>query len=553
VSDPALTAAPRGRDRLMAAAVLAAATVATAGLTDYALRGRAPLAHAVLAVGLPLALGVVLLLVVARRRLARLRVGFLLAVGLAALPALAVVGPSLALPHFRQLYAARLVMAAVGFGGLLWVILLRRRLRLEARTFAALYGAWLCWLLVTLAWAPYPGAAPHYLFLFVGLGVVAFATASCGTSRRRLVWLVLLLAAAYGLSLIVGLAEWRLHLHLPSASPAYARHGKTAGYFFNTNDFGTYLAFCWPFVLLLPSLRRRRRVVVVTVVALLVTLFVVRYTTSRTSVLAIGLETVVVAFAVARRSGRRLRVAAGVLVVIAFAAVAVALAGGFGSALSATNLVSQVQSGTGSGGVRSELQVAGLRAAATRWFLGVGPGNAEPLVAAQNPSFAIVNLHDWWLEVLVDGGLPALLIFLAIWLLLLQAMARVARHARDPLLRYLGAATGVALIGFGIAIVGPSTAVLFPPMAVLLGLAVAILIGARRETAAPAQAAADDPWRPSDGADLLDSRTTRESAATHGCATTTRSLGRTVSRGDAARDAEGRGLEPGGRPGGGGR
>jgi hypothetical protein len=55
------------------------------------------------------------------------------------------------------------------------------------------------------------------------------------------------------------------------------------------------------------------------------------------------------------------------------------------------------------------------------------------------------------------------------------------RFARDPLLRYLGTATLVALLGFAIAIVDPSTAIKFPPMAILLGLAVAVLIGARRE------------------------------------------------------------------------
>jgi O-antigen ligase len=507
VTGHALTTGPHGRERLAVATVFAAAAVATAALTDYALRGRAPLSHAAVAVGLPLAACVALLLVAARRRLARVRLSRVLVFGLVALPALAVMGPTVALPHFRQLYAARLLMALVGLWGLLWVILTRRRLRLEARTFAALYGAWLCWLLITLAWAPYPHAAPRYLFQFVTLGILAAATASCGVSRRRLVWLLRALAAVFGLSLLIGLAEWRLHLHLPSASPTYARHGKTAGYFFNTNDFGTYLAFCWPFALLLPYLRRSRRVLGLTVIALLVTLFVVRYTTSRTSVLAIGLETVVVALVVARRTGRRVRIAAGVLVVIALVGVGVALAGGFGSALSATNLVSQVHSGTGSGGVRSELQFAGLRAAATRWFLGVGPGNAEPLVAAQNPSFTILNLHDWWLEVFVDGGLPALLIFLAIYCLLLQAMARVARHARDPLLRYLGAATGVALLGFSIAIIGPSTAILFPPMAVILGLAVAVLIRARHEGAElPAAAVSGAHSRSAHDPDLLESR-----------------------------------------------
>jgi teichuronic acid biosynthesis protein TuaE len=136
--------------------------------------------------------------------------------------------------------------------------------------------------------------------------------------------------------------------------------------------------------------------------------------------------------------------------------------------------------------VRSELQVAGLRAAASRWFLGVGPGNAEVVVIRQNPQFTVFNLHDWWLEVLVDGGLPGLLFFVTIYLLLLAQMVRVARYAGDALLRYLGAATAIALVGFSVAIVGPSTAIKFPPMAILFGLGIAVLIRARREDREPA-------------------------------------------------------------------
>jgi len=490
------------------AALVLAGAVVTALLTAYALRGGAPRTHVVIALGLPVFLGLLFFCVVARARLARLPVRWLLAAGLILLPCLAVLGPALALPPLRPLFGFRVVLAAVGLGGLLWLIAVRRRWRLEGATYVVLFAAWVCWLLITLAWAPDPGAGPHYLLLLIGLGAVAAATASAGLSERRLRWLLLGLAAVYGLSLLVGLAETRLHVHLPTASHVYSGKATPAAFFYNTNDFATYLALCWPFVLLLPSYRRRGGTLALVALALLATAGVLLYTGARVSVLAIALETVIVAVVIALRAGRWGRIAVAVLAVVALLGMGLLLAGvggRFGAAFSVSKLAGQVHSGSGSGAVRSELQTAGLRAASTRWFLGVGPGNAESVVARQNPGFTVLNLHNWWLEVFVDGGLPALLIFLTLYLTLLAAMVRVARHTGDRLLRYLGLATAVALAGFSVAIIGPSTAVQFPPMAILFGLAVAVILRARRsdELLVPVTQRHDAPA--SGGAGLLDS------------------------------------------------
>jgi teichuronic acid biosynthesis protein TuaE len=498
-----------------ALALLVLGAVATAGLTDFALRGHASRAHLVIAVGLPFVAALALVVAANRRRLARLPLSRALIVAVIVLPALAIAGPAFALPHLSQAFAFRVVLGFVGFWGLVWLILVRRRWRFEATTYALLYGLWFCWLVITLAWAPSPGAAPHYLLLLAALGAAAAATASAGLTRRRLKYALLALAAIYGLSLLIGAVEVRLHLHLPTASPLYKHRSQPAAYFYNTNDFATYLALCWPFALLLPSLRRRPAVIAFAGLVLLATLGLLFFTGSRTSLLAIVLETAVVAVVVALRAGRRVRIAVAVVAVVGMVGVGLLLAGRAGSSFNVAKVISQAQSGTGSGGVRSALQFAGLRAARTRWYLGVGPGNAESIVALQNPQFTVLNLHDWWLETFVDGGLPGLLLFLTMYLLLLGAMVRVARYARDRLLRYLGAAMAIALVGFSVAIIGPSTAINFPPMAILFGLGLAVLIRARRDDAERAAGlAAAHGGPPAGGPDLLDSRTDPDGVAT---------------------------------------
>ena len=77
--------------------------------------------------------------------------------------------------------------------------------------------------------------------------------------------------------------------------------------------------------------------------------------------------------------------------------------------------------------------------------------------------------------------------------LLAVSMVRVARFAGDTDLRYLGAAMAITLAGFAVAIIGPSTPIKFPPMAVAFGLALAILIRARRRDREVARAEGGDP------------------------------------------------------------
>ena len=377
-----------------------------------------------------------------------------------------------------------------------------------------LFGAWFCWLVVTLAWAPDPQAGLRYLFLLLGLGAVAVATASAGTSRRRLRYLLLGLAAVLGLSLLIATAEWTLRVHLPTAAAFYTHRRRPAAFFVNTNDFATYLALCWPFVLLLPALRRSAATILLAVAAPACQLS--RLCCSRAPAPACWRSasrrsSLAVVLARARRPARPLRRGRArrrrpprraASCCSAAAAVQQHLQ-------RSRSLAGQVRSGQGSGAVRFDLQVAGLRAAASRLFLGVGPGNAEIVVAAPEP-----DLHRPQPARLVAGGVrrrgpartAALRYDLPVAARRRWCASRATRATRC--LRYLGTATAIALVGFSVAIVGPSTAITFPPMAILFGLAArGPHAGPPRGPRAPGRPRADRrPPACADRPDLLDSR-----------------------------------------------
>jgi O-antigen ligase len=143
-------------------------------------------------------------------------------------------------------------------------------------------------------------------------------------------------------------------------------------------------------------------------------------------------------------------------------------------------LASQLEAQEGSGGVRASLLDDGLALVAETEGLGVGAGNAESSVRSLADFPGVANLHNWWLEVLVNGGVVGFALYLAFYLTLLRRQARAARRTRDPLVRYMALAGTLALIGWIVGSIGPSTAIHFAPMWIVFGLSMGALVLARR-------------------------------------------------------------------------
>jgi teichuronic acid biosynthesis protein TuaE len=464
--------------RLANVAVVAGGLLVTAALSALAAHG-----HARPVIGASLAAALLLALWHLRHRIASLRLRGILAAIVMLMPLAALLGPALAVPGLRSFYLYRLLVAALLALGAAWALLTNPRWRLAAPGLLELYALWVAWLCVTMIWAPDKTRALTYLASFLLIGILAVATASAGVSHRRFRFLLISVAVGYALMVLVAAGESLTGRHLPTSGLAGGDRTASA-FFFNPNDLGTFLAMCWPFLLLGLFSTRRRAVITLDVLAMAISAWVLVDTGSRSALLAIALETLAAAAFVAFRRGVGARITVVVIVVAIMGGIAYLGLSGSTSKLNVVNLVRQQQAGQGSGATRLQLQVAGLRAAATRSFLGVGPGNAEPIVQAQNPDLSIINLHDWWLEVFVDGGFPAFLLYLVLYGYLLQALTKVALRGDGALIRYSAAASALALVGFVIGSFGPSTMINFLPLGLLFGVGVAVLIrenSARRE------------------------------------------------------------------------
>ena len=468
----------RGGGEWLAPLLAAAATVAvTWGLLE---RPRQTAAALVLA-------AVVTALVVSRHTLPRVTVESVLRLCLFLLPMAALLGASAAVPGFGQLFAFRVLIVAAIVAGLVWALASRRLVLDAPRAPVLLFVAWFAWLTVTLLWAPDKVEGLRYLGLILLEITLMIATAAAGTSRRWLRGLMITLAIAYGLSLLVAAAEILVGWHLSSSVGSHGGKAHVAtGFLYNPNDLATLIAIAWPFALLALLLAPRHGQRLLAAAALGLSLWVLLDSGSRASLIAIGIATLALPFLVVRRRWVRRR---GLLVGATVALLALFAFLAFNPTdvpvlrqFRLVNLTEQTDYGTGSGSTRLALIRSGGEVGARYAFLGVGPGNAGLLVKQQPDAPEDVSaLHNWWWEIFVNGGLPALVLYGMLYVALVTIALRVSRFARDPFLQRLAAAVFLAMLGYTIGCLGPSTVVTFAPMWILFGLALAVAIAARRE------------------------------------------------------------------------
>jgi teichuronic acid biosynthesis protein TuaE len=426
-------------------------------------------------------LGVALLAAAAvrdRRRLSRLELSQLLAWLALVLPVAALVGPVAALPALPRVFAFRIILALIAVLGLLVLALGRPRAEWVPGRPLTLLFCWAGWLTLSLAWAPMRGAGVRYLLVAASMLALMVATAWAGSSPRRLRALCILLAIGYGLIVTVPVLELFAGVRLPTSVLFGSSRDQVTSFFRNQNHLGTFVGMAWPFLLATFAFTRRTLPVVGALAGMALGLFALLHTGSRSGLIVYGVETLAIApflWSASSRAARRLLASLDVVLVAAFAAIAFNTSQNtLLRSLNVSGLYSEAAQGVGSGGVRLSITGQALALLPRFAFVGAGPGNADYFVTAEGEHPHGVNLHDWWLELLADGGLPGFALFVTAYVMLAARMARVRQRTRDPFLRYLSLCIFVALIGYVVGAFGPGSVLSFGPMWILLGMAAAV-------------------------------------------------------------------------------
>jgi teichuronic acid biosynthesis protein TuaE len=106
--------------------------------------------------------------------------------------------------------------------------------------------------------------------------------------------------------------------------------------------------------------------------------------------------------------------------------------------------------------------------------LGVGAGGDRIVLEGE-------SMHNYWVEVLVDGGILLFATYVCWLLFLFFSLLKVYRSSQEDSIRYFAIASAISLIGFSIGCISASSVVYFLPKWILYGFSIATIYNHRRQ------------------------------------------------------------------------
>lgn len=339
---------------------------------------------------------------------------------------------------------------------------------IKVKNFGLFLLFWLIYAVLSINWAiDKISAVKHVISLFTSLSLIVFTAVFLETVKDLCVvtkiWLIFL-----GLTLIIGILETVYGVHLP-VSLFYQRDTVVpTGFFYNPNDFATYLSLSAPFLLSYLLFNKKAQYRLLFLFPFFILIYVLVSTGSRANFLAVFLE--IVYFIIVAYSFRKNRkelyvlITGSLLTSLLFPKRILDQLNSF--IITLQSLAAQISNQMGSIGIRINLARNGLLFLLSTWGFGVGAGNVEGWMQtrARFDSGHMTNIHNWFLEVLVNYGIFVFVGYLLFYLGMIYKILYVIKtHRNDHKLKVVGVAILGSMIGFIFASMSPSSIIAFKP------------------------------------------------------------------------------------------
>jgi len=405
-------------------------------------------------------------------------------------------GPILAFRTYPELFAFKIffLLHALAF---LAYFLRRRKIEIpiHIRGYFIFFAGWLGWAFLSLLWVDnFADAFRHLTFLLGMTSFIFFFSFYLKEEKEmvkiyRIIFLILVGFSLLGV--IETLTGWHLRTSVVGTYNQAYKLNRPSAVFWNPNDFSTYLSLYLPFTLGLMKYKKGLFNKIIGCLLYCSGLYLVILAESRANVLAILLGLLV--FLVLNWKSESKKTMKTLVILLLIGIVIIGLLVSLDPELpfwvktktvfaQIYGLPQELKEDRGSAYVRGRLIIYGLRELGRHYLMGVGVGNAEQHMAKYGEDLGgIVNLHNWWLEVLVNYGLIIFLAYLHFYLSLVKDLLKVIRNSGILRLKMMAEVLTVSLASFSIACIGPSSLLPQRYMWFLFALALAVLNYAKED------------------------------------------------------------------------
>lgn len=128
---------------------------------------------------------------------------------------------------------------------------------------------------------------------------------------------------------------------------------------------------------------------------------------------------------------------------------------------------------SGSIGARKQLIRNGINELKETNGLGVGGGASN--AAQEKYGSKFTSMHNFWIELLVEGGICFFIIFVVWYLTLIIYLYKISLISKEKNIKYYSSSATLALLGFVIGAISPSTTIYILPMWIMYGFAISII------------------------------------------------------------------------------
>lgn len=350
-----------------------------------------------------------------------------------------------------------------------------------AKPYFNFFTVWLLYAIISIVWVESKvDAIRNVIFLFMGVSLIFFATYYL-REKKDLIVLYWMWNVLTGCLILLGFWEHLTGHHLP-VSKLYGRNDiwlwhRPTGVFYNPNDYATFLAISFPFMLGMIRYIKNVLTKIIGATGTIASFYLIAITGSRANIIAICLEVLFfLLFLTTLKQKLKILFTTLIGLVILRSILPINILSLLVS-MELKSFTSYSETRVGSVAIRRNLAANCFGFLYPTAGLGVGAGNVEYWMDnfAQHNTRGILNAHNWWLEILTNYGIIIFMWYILIYSRFLIGLWRCWKKSNHWSEFLISEILLLSVIGFIIASTSSSSVMAFEPNWMIFAFLVAFI------------------------------------------------------------------------------